>query len=248
MTTVLKLGGSVITDKSEPETVASDQLETLIVTLATEAQTEQLVLVHGGGSFGHYHADKHEITPTDGERDAEDIFAVHDAMCRLNRHVIDVCHDHGLPALPVAPLSNATRDSDGDLTIQTAVIEQLLTEGFIPVLFGDVVSQVSAGATILSGDEIVTSLASSLEADRIGLCSTEPGVYDRQQNVIDKITAYEPIKDAVGSAQQTDVTGGMAMKVRSLLHLETNSHIFDTSQLADFLQGQSVGTTICTEQ
>jgi Predicted archaeal kinase len=73
-------------------------------------------------------------------------------------------------------------------------------------------------------------------------------VYDRQQNVIDKITAYEPIKDAVGSAQQTDVTGGMAMKVRSLLHLETNSHIFDTSQLADFLQGQSVGTTICTEQ
>ncbi|MFW6045379.1 MAG: acetylglutamate kinase, partial [Natronomonas sp.] len=59
MTTVLKLGGSVITDKTEPETVDHSSLRTAAVAIGT---TDDLVVVHGGGSFGHHHAAAHGVT------------------------------------------------------------------------------------------------------------------------------------------------------------------------------------------
>ncbi|MFB6188703.1 MAG: acetylglutamate kinase, partial [Halapricum sp.] len=57
MTTVLKLGGSVVTEKSEPETVdraaldvVADDIADAVATDGSERQSD-LVVVHGGGSF-----------------------------------------------------------------------------------------------------------------------------------------------------------------------------------------------------
>ena len=243
MTVVLKLGGSVITDKDAPETVDDDALGAAIDAIAA-ADPERLVLVHGGGSFGHVAAADRGLSSETGSHDAADVWAVHDAMRRLNDAVLRRLHDAGVAALPVHPLSVAARGDEDALSLPVDSTATLLTEGFVPVLHGDVVGHAGAGATIVSGDELVTRLVTGLGADRVGLCSTVPGVYDDDGNVIARISDIESVADALGDADSTDVTGGMAAKVRTLLDLDAPAHVFGPESLSAFLAGDSAGTVI----
>jgi isopentenyl phosphate kinase len=244
VTVVLKLGGSVVTDKDAPETVDEDALGAAVDAVAA-ADLDRLVLVHGGGSFGHVAAADRELSRTAGSRDAADVWAVHDAMRQLNDAVLRRLHDAGVAALPVHPLSVAARSEGNDaLSLPLDSTATLLGEGFVPVLHGDVVGHAGAGATIVSGDELVTRLAAGLGAERVGLCSTVPGVYDGKGEVIPRITDFESVADALGDADSTDVTGGMAAKVRALLDLDAPAHVFGPESLSAFLAGESAGTVI----
>jgi len=246
VTTVLKLGGSLITEKDSRETVDDDALDDALDAIAEtcERTGEDLVLVHGGGSFGHYHAAERGVTASDGTGDARDAVAIHDAMGRLNATVVDRLHDRGVSALPVRPLSLASKDADGALDLPTQGVARMLDEGFCPVLHGDGVVQTGAGVTILSGDEIVVALARSLPVDRVGLCSTVPGVLDTEGEVVDRIDRYEDVAAALGGSEATDVTGGMAGKVRTLLGLPVPAHVFGPDGLRAFLDGESPGTLV----
>ncbi|MFB6252868.1 MAG: isopentenyl phosphate kinase [Halobellus sp.] len=243
VTVVLKLGGSVVTDKETPETVDDQSLAEAVETIG-EATPERLVLVHGGGSFGHYQADKHGVSLSTGSHDAQGVWAIHDAMRRLNDVIVGQLQDAGVSALPVHPLSVAARDANADLTLPRESIRMMLAEGFVPVLHGDVVAQADAGATIISGDELVTRLATGLSADRVGLCSTVPGVYDDDGAVIPRISEFAQVDAVLGESETTDVTGGMAEKVRALLELDTPAHIFGPESLPVFLAGESAGTVV----
>ena len=243
MTVVLKLGGSVVTDKDAPETVDEDALGAAVDAVAA-ADLDRLVLVHGGGSFGHVAAADRELSTETGSRDAADVWAVHDAMRRLNDAVLRRLHGAGVAALPVHPLSVAARTEGEALALPLDSTATLLGEGFVPVLHGDVVGHTGKGATIVSGDELVTRLASGLDADRVGLCSTVPGVYDAEGEVIPRITDFESVRDALGGAESTDVTGGMAAKVRALFDLDAPAHVFGPESLSAFLAGEAAGTVI----
>ncbi|WP_144903288.1 isopentenyl phosphate kinase [Halobellus captivus] len=243
MTTILKLGGSVITDKETPETVDDDALGRAVDAVA-ESDVSGLVLVHGAGSFGHHYADKHGVTPSNGSRDAAGIWAIHDSMRRLNDEVVRRLQEADVPALPVHPLSVGARDADSTLSLAADSTATMLAEGFVPVLHGDVIAQIDAGATIISGDELVAHLAREVDADRVGLCSTVPGVYDESGAVVPRITDLDDVADALGGAETTDVTGGMAAKVRALLELGAPASIFGPDVLDGFLAGHSVGTVV----
>ena len=242
MTTVLKLGGSVVTVKDEPETVDDAALSAAAESVA--AATDDLVLVHGGGSFGHHHAARHGVSTTDGTHDALAVRAIHDAMKRLNDAVLDALASTGVDAVPVHPFSVGARDAEGGLELPTESIETLLAEGFTPVLHGDVIAHEGNGATIVSGDELVVELAERLSADRVGLCSGVPGVLDQSGDVIDRIDAFADVAPALGASDATDVTGGMAGKVRALLALDAPSAIFGPADLSAFVAGETPGTLV----
>ena len=241
MTTVLKLGGSVVTEKNDPETVDRAALERAAGTLAGR---DDVVLVHGGGSFGHHHAARYSVSTTEGTGDPAAVRAIHDAMKRLNAAVVEALAEAAVPALPVHPMSAADRDENGDLTLPTGQVETMLEEGFVPVLHGDGVVHTGKGATVLSGDELVAVLAEALGADRVGVCSAVEGVYDDDGGVIDHIGSFEAVADALGSSDATDVSGGMAGKVRALLDLDAPAHVFDLDGLEAFLEGGEPGTRI----
>jgi isopentenyl phosphate kinase len=242
VTTVLKLGGSLITDKERPETLDDAALSAAADAIA-EAWSD-LVLVHGAGSFGHHYADEHGVGVETGTRDAGAVAEIHGAMTTLNRFVLSRLHDRDVPALPVHPLSAAARDADGALTLPFDQIETMVGEDFVPVLHGDVVAHAGRGATILSGDEVVARAATALDADRVGLCSTVDGVYDADGAVVDRIDAVEDVADALGGSDATDVTGGMGGKVRTLLDIDAPAHVFGADGLRDFLSGGHPGTRI----
>jgi isopentenyl phosphate kinase len=242
MTTVLKLGGSVVTDKDEPETVDDASLARAADAIATV--DEDLVVIHGGGSFGHPHAAEHGVSTTDGTHDPVAVRAIHGAMKELNGAVVEMLGEAGVPAVPVHPFSMAHRDSTSELLVSTDQLATMLAEGFTPVLHGDAVVHETLGATILSGDEIVVALADALDADRVGVCSAVPGVYDAQEEVIDRIDSFDDVADVLGGSDATDVTGGMAAKVRELLGLDEPAYVFDIDGLDGFIAGENPGTRI----
>jgi len=244
VTVVLKLGGSVVTEKDEPETVDE---ATLSAAADAVADHEDLVVVHGGGSFGHHHAANYCVSTTEGTHDAAGVQAIHGAMKRLNGAVVGALTGRGVPAVPVHPLSAASRDADGRLTLPTGQFRTLLAEGFVPVVHGDLVAHASEGATVLSGDELVVELAPAVGADRVGVCSTVPGVLDENDAVIDRVDSFEDVAAALGGSDATDVSGGMAGKVRALLALDSPAQIFGPEALASFLDGDAPGTTVARE-
>jgi len=237
----VKLGGSVITEKDRTETIDDAALDRVAATVA--GHDGPIVVVHGGGSFGHPAAQRYGLSPTAGTRDAAAVRDVHDAMRRLNDAVIDRLADHGGAPVPVHPFSAGARDRDGRLSFPTAQVGTLLEEGFCPVLHGDVVAHAGRGATILSGDELVVALASDLDADRIGLCSTVPGVLDADDTVISRIQSRDAVT-TLGASDATDVTGGMAAKVQTLLGAGVPAAVFGVDDLEAFLGGAAVGTTV----
>jgi isopentenyl phosphate kinase len=245
---VLKLGGSVVTEKDRDETVDGAALEAAATAvadaLAASDVDDDLVLVHGGGSFGHPHAEAWAASTTDGVRDVDGVTAIHGAMTTLNKFVLRALHREDVPAVPVHPLSAGYRDADGDLTFPSGQVRTLVDEGFVPVLHGDLVAHAGEGATVLSGDELVTSLAASLDADRVGVCSTVPGVLDVDDAVVPEIRSYDAVESVLGGSDATDVSGGMAGKVRALLDLGSPASIFDLEALPDFLAGEEPGTTV----
>jgi isopentenyl phosphate kinase len=243
MTNVLKLGGSVVTEKDEPESVDEAALAGTADAIV-DAGVADLVVVHGGGSFGHYHAANHGVSTAEGTHDPEAIADVHGAMTQLNRRVVDALLARSVPAVPVHPLSLCARDDAGALSFPLASVETLLHEGFVPVLHGDLVAHAGAGTTVVSGDELVTSLARGLDADRVGMCSTVPGVLDEAGEVIPRIESFADVESVLGGSAATDVTGGMAAKVRSLLELGAPSFVFGPAELESFLAGGDVGTRL----
>jgi isopentenyl phosphate kinase len=243
MTVVLKLGGSVITEKTELETVAADRLGEFAAAIA-ESDVSDLVVVHGAGSFGHPAAAEHGASDTDGTEDAAAVRDIAWVMEDLNREVVGALADAGVPAVPVHPFSAGHRDEDAALSLLTGHVGTMLDEGFIPVLHGDILTHAGAGATILSGDEVVTHLVAELDADRVGLCSTVPGVLDDDGDVIPEISAFEDAASALGESDATDVTGGMAAKVKALLDLGSPAFVFGPTALPAFLAGADAGTRI----
>ena len=72
MTKVLKIGGSILTDKTRGDAARQDEISRVAQEIA--AHPEDLVLVHGAGSFGHYPCQKvrsaFELQPGGFESDA----------------------------------------------------------------------------------------------------------------------------------------------------------------------------------
>jgi len=116
----------------------------------------------------------------------------------------------------------------------------------VPVIHGDVVMDLSRGACIVSGDQLVRYLAAALSIRRVGLATDVPGVLDGGGRVVPAITRQTVSFLHIGDSKHTDVTGGMRGKIDELLGLAdagTGSDIFHVSRVADFLAGSAHGGT-----
>lgn len=247
MTTLLKLGGSLLTDKAAPETLDEASLERVSDRLVA-GRPDRLVIVHGGGSFGHPAARAHGVSRTTGTRDPAAIHEVGRAMGRLNDAVVDAFANVGLQAVGLSARGLATKHDDGAVVVSPGPVRTFLDERMLPVLYGDMVAHASVGCSVLGGDQLVVSLATALDADRIGLCADVPGVLSRDGTVIEQVDRYDEVADLLGEPEGADVTGGIGWKVRALLESDVPGGIFGLAELGTFLDGGLPGTRVGVER
>lgn len=257
----LKLGGSLVTDKTRPHTPRLNVLKRLADEIAVARRRDEqmrLILGHGSGSFGHIPARKYGTrlgVHTSAEWDG--FMEVWREAVALNRLVIDALAQSGLPAIPFPPSASVV-SADGQVLLwELAPLQAALEAGLLPVVYGDVVFDTVRGGTILSTEDLFGYLARGLHPLRILLAGLEPGVwadYPACTRLLAEITpaSFEGIAPALGGSQATDVTGGMASKVRQSLVLATRLpglevRIFSGESpgaVEKALLGQPVGTLV----
>lgn len=243
---LLKLGGSVITDKSGDCTIRDAILKEIAGQLAGQRDRE-IILVHGAGSCGHPEAKRHHLDKGLDPTYKTGIFATHAAVKRLNDAVVDALRAEGTEAVGMHPLDAGVAENGRLLAFETRPVELLVHYGIIPVLHGDVVMDTMRGASIISGDQLISYIPRVMKIDRIGLATNVAGVLDGQGSVVPRINGKTVMSLAIGESEDTDVTGGMKGKIRELQMLARNgteSEIFHISRLSDFLDGKDHGGTV----
>ena len=221
----LKLGGSLITDKTNADTPHIQVIERLAgeVRSALDARPDiQLLIGHGSGSFGHFAAKPYGTRQ--GVRNAEQwqgFARVSAAAARLNRLVTDTFLAAGVPGLSLQPSASALCD-DGVLhKLDLSPIQAALAAGLVPLLYGDVALDEKRGGTIVSTEELFLFLAPLLRPERILLVGEVEGVLDSSKRLIPRIRPDEidVIRKQLGGSHGVDVTGGMLSKVTGMLEL-----------------------------
>ncbi len=220
---LIKLGGSVITDKSQYKKFNKDQASRLCREIAESGR--EVMLVHGAGSFGHMLAKKYSIQG--GLVDPEQIPAAamvhHDAM-ELGMLMTSELMERGIPAASVAPGNCFVADDGKLIPGDTEALRRLADDGIMPVMFGDVVMDRSKGFCIVSGDQLMELMADLFQPERVVFVSDIDGLYDRNPKLhadaklIPEVT--EEIMKGIDSEEDVaDVTGGVRNKMEAMLRM-----------------------------
>jgi isopentenyl phosphate kinase len=225
----LKLGGSLITDKSREATAR----ESVIRRTAREIKEAledrpnlRLLVGHGSGSFGHFVARRHGLLEerSPNWRGYAETGA---AAARLNRLVTDIFLAEGVPVVSIQPSASA-RCRDGELvSMATEPIELTLRHSLVPLVYGDVALDEVRGCTIISTEQIFAYLAHHLAPARIVLAGEVEGVFtadplrDQSAQLIPDISQqnFQQVEHMLAGSHGVDVTGGMLTKVRIMYTL-----------------------------
>jgi isopentenyl phosphate kinase len=246
VTRILKIGGSILTDKSRE--LAARPLEISRIAREISSQPDDLVLVHGAGSFGHIPARKYRLSQ---EFNLEGLRVTHNSVARLCEQVVQALGQAGVQSLPVHPLSCIQLHNGRIESFFLKPIKLMLERGIVPVLHGDVAMDLARGAAIVSGDQLVTYLATALRAEVVAVGSNVDGVLvlGKPLQSISRMDLPEFLSTIGGSAG-VDVTGGMRGKLLELLDLADigiESVIFNAGiegNIVQALKGEIVGTRI----
>jgi isopentenyl phosphate kinase len=212
---VLKLGGSLITRKDVALTVNRKAIARVARSIRKSklpSEQEKLVLVHGGGSFGHYYAKQYNISTTFSSPKPMGIFRTNSAMLELNSEIRRQFDIEGVASESILPAElldqNATKISASGIT----KLESCFCNKLIPLSFGYVLLSRS-GARVVSGDEICEALAKTVKVKRIIFAMDVDGIHstdDLKGEIIPVLTRKDSF---FSSIRRFDITGGVRSKV-----------------------------------
>jgi isopentenyl phosphate kinase len=226
---IIKLGGSVITNKNKAFTPKLENIKRLTheIKVSLKLYKGDLIVVHGSGSFGHTLASKYQTQR--GIIDSASFFGltrVADTAIAINRIVMREFIKFGLNAVSFAPLSFILSEKGDVRSLFLEPIKKALELGFVPVLYGDVVFDTSKrGFCIFSGEKTITALLDKLKSNyqkvRVVYCADTDGVYDSKGKTVPIIDfkIFAKLSKTVNRSDFPDVTGGMLHKVKESLKM-----------------------------
>ena len=255
----LKLGGSLITDKTVPETPRLDSIRRLAEEIArarSELPELRLLIGHGSGSYGHIAAARYGThRGASSKEDWAGFAEVWSVAGRLNRLLVEALRAAGLPAMAFPPSASVIAEAGEIVEMAVEPIRRALEAGLVPVVAGDVAFDRQRGSTIVSTERVFFRLGRHLRPTRLLLAGIERGVYaDYPANtrLLPAITEKDLPGIALAGAATTDVTGGMADKVLLALRLaqelpDLEVRIFsgeEPGRVTDALLGGTPGTLV----
>ena len=222
---LIKLGGSVITDKSQYRTFNKERVARLCSEIKESGH--KVLIVHGAGSFGHVLSKRHNIQ--NGYVSEEQIpavaevqYDVRDLSLMVVREMLNV----GIPAVSVPPGSCFVLDDGKLVASDTEAMERLVDAGVMPVLFGDVLMDRVKGFGICSGDTFMEKLAELFDIQKTVFVSDVDGLFTADPKTDGKAELIEVVDKNVlenikSKSDIDDVTGGIRFKMEAMLRMST---------------------------
>ncbi len=218
---LIKLGGSVITEKAKEARFRQDVMDSLSTQIAMADQ--QVIIVHGAGSFGHGYAKQFQLHHGFTSEDQTFGFALTQRMVQqLNTQVLVSLQDHHLPAVSIPPHIATMFQNGGLFWFQHDVFKTYLDFGFIPVTYGDVAPDLKRRFFICSGDLLILALAEHFKPEKVIFVLDEDGLYtgnpkiDKQAAFIPEISAKKLSDLETTLDDHPDVTKGMKGKLQTI--------------------------------
>ncbi len=221
---VVKLGGSVITDKSKKYFFKKEVMDKLSIEI--KKANKDIILVHGAGSFGHILAKEYMLNQ--GYRNDEQLQGfshTHAMVQKLNSLVLSSLHDNGIAAVSIPPHVILELDDHKPAKMNYDVFRDYLDKGFTPVTFGDVALDKKLGFSICSGDLLLQMLAKHFKPEKVIFALDEDGLYtsnpkiDKNAEFIEKSTMSELENFTTSSNSYADVTMGMEGKIETIKNI-----------------------------
>jgi len=221
---VIKLGGGLITDKSQYKVVREDRINSVCKVISELIENNHsIILVHGAGSFGHLEAKKWSLSTGYDKGIIEQqrlaVKNVRNDMIELNNHVLKNLKEFNIDGIshPPSKWANGLGPKfKGDIGILADE-----KEGIIQVTFGDVVDvHGEKEFGILSGDDLMVRICKEvpgithcifLLGDTEGLLTKPPN--EENSELIPLWSKEQEITGRHESNQ--DVTGGIFLKAES---------------------------------
>ena len=225
---LLKLGGSLLTDKDKPFSIREDIVKSAIQQIINA--NKKIILIHGGGSFGHPLAKEYNISAGINSSIPHQILGLtetHQSMNNFNSYLIDLFLEKKYPALSIQASSIFIKDSFKISTQSIDIIETALDLNILPILYGDIILDKQGSFSIISGDQIIFELCENLKKYQISkviFVMETDGIYindedSKQKNV--KLATKLYLRDLenlnlADLGQKIDVTGGIQGKINSI--------------------------------
>lgn len=230
---IIKLGGSLVTNKKKPMSLRRSVIQRLAHELAELYNSNpnyRFIIGNGAGSFGHYMV--HETAYREDQANMLAVANIRVATAQLNQYIIKSLVDAGLPASSFTPCS-FIYESNGRVQTDSAALFNYLQQGMVPIVYGDIITQ-DKSTRIISTEEILEQLAQAAAANGYTIrcliyAASVEGVLDEDNKLIPRINASNNTVK-FGATAGYDVTGGMAQKVaagRRALNLTDQVYILD---------------------
>jgi isopentenyl phosphate kinase len=213
---IIKLGGSVITFKNKPLNANYKAIENISKIL--KKIKCPFIIVHGGGSYGHYWSVKFNMHTKAAQYNPHGISIVHSSMVTLNKIIVDTLEGDKLNPYGISPTSFINNGLPYSNKIKE--LKTMTEYNIIPITYGDVVHIRNNKYSILSGDVLMTLLSKILKPSKIIFALNVDGLYNniKERKIINEInfkSNYRKQKsiDFNSDLPINDVTGGIKRKV-----------------------------------
>lgn len=226
----LKLGGSLITDKSKPFTLYKKNIKRVVTEIGEALKKDDrlsLIIGTGTGSFGHYPVKQYGLEKgikTDIHKYG--FCSVHHSVSKLNGIVVEELLKSKIKAFSLHPSSM--------MAVKNGIISQfyyepiinMLEMNMVPVLHGDMLYDEILGSTICSVEMIFSELIKCLHSSKkyqfmVIYAGLTNGVLDADKKTVPVIkeNSIYSFGSLFYKTHGYDVTGGMKAKVLSCFQL-----------------------------
>ena len=204
---LIKLGGSIITNKQKPLTPNL----TAINKVASQLKKikEPIIVVHGGGSFGHYWSVKYDMHTKPAKYNKKGVSVVKNSMVELDKIILDSFLKNGLNPYCLPPTDFIYGNKANQKKVRE--IANIAKAGLVPISYGDVMWHGKNKFYILSGDRIMSILAKILRPRLVIFVLNVDGVYSNMKTK--KLLREIKGQELSVSEGKMDVTGGMHRKI-----------------------------------
>jgi isopentenyl phosphate kinase len=204
---LIKLGGSIITNKKKPLSARRKIIDNTLKQI--RKIKEPIIIVHGGGSYGHYWSIRYNMHTKPARYDLKGVSVVKNSMVELNKIILDAAVKNRLNPYCLPP----TDFMKGNSSIKSKIlaINDIAKSGLMPITYGDALWYGQKKSYILSGDVIMTTLARILKPRLCIFVLNVDGVYSNMKSK-KLIYDFKKEKPAI-TTNKMDVTGGITRKI-----------------------------------